>query len=144
MLVVKVTFEEFQPINPETLRTRTENELLFILYSLPPRTEWREWLTAELAHRQANRLSESLNLVEAAVLQVERAVKALTMSSEHLEGLTRRLRTLTWILIVLTALALITPIGIEIWHISHIPEVKVISLPPPPQTAPQTPSLLVP
>lgn len=111
-----VKIEDFQPINLQTIQTRTNDELLFMLYSLPASTEWKEWIAAELAHRQANRLSEALNDVENAILQVGLAVKDLTKSSERLENLTVRLKFLTWVLIVLTALAIITPIGIEVWR----------------------------
>ena len=134
-----MTLEDFQPLSPETLRTRPNEQLLSILYLLPAGTEWKEWVTAELAERQAGRLSESLGHVENAVFQVEQAVKSLTKSSEHLEGLTKRLEALTWVLIILTALSVVTPIGIEIWKAARE------APPPPPQhSAPQTPVPLVP
>ncbi len=107
--------EDFYPITPETLRTRTEEELLFILYALPQGSVWHPWVSGEFAHRQTERLHESLTQVENAVFQVGLAVKALTLSSEHLEGLTKRLKTLTWALIFITILAGAVPIGIEIW-----------------------------
>ena len=48
------------------------------------------------------------------LINIGNEAKRLADSSEELESLTKRLKTLTWVLIFLTALAAIVPIGIEI------------------------------
>jgi len=71
--------------------------------------------------------------VKQATRGVQKEVAILAASSEKLETLTIKLNNLTWTLIVLTALAVIlavvTPIGIEVWKAQH-------SETPSPQTAP--------
>ena len=45
-----------------------------------------------------------------------RLVKRLADSSVEMEQLTKKLNRLTCVLIVLTALAVLVPVGVEIWH----------------------------
>ena len=134
-----MNIESLFPINPATLRNRNEEELLQILASSSQDSAWPIWVNAELTRRQTERLSESLSHVENAVFQVERAVKSLTTSSEHLEGLTKRLKTLTWALIFITILAGAVPIGIEVWKAYHSEPLPHLQ-----ETSPQTPVPLMP
>jgi hypothetical protein len=73
-------------------------------------------------------------------------VKRLADSSEKMEQLTIRLKRLTWALIVLTAFAVLEPIGIEIWRAKRESNALVAPIvPQPPQpTAPQAPALPAP
>jgi hypothetical protein len=59
---------------------------------------------------------------------VHREVAILGASSTKLESLTVRLNTLTWILIFLTALALI-PVGKDLWKAYHESQTAPVSAP---------------
>lgn len=72
--------------------------------------------------------------------EIGKQTESLVTSSGRLEDLTKVLRNLTLALIVLTIAAAVVPVGIEVWHISHVPEVKVIALPPAAATAISGPS----
>jgi hypothetical protein len=78
--------------------------------------------------------------VRDATIGVKDEVGNLTASSETLENLTRKLIKLTNVLIILTILAGIIPMGIEIWHARQPekPVQVVVQLPQSPE--PQTPS----
>src|SRR5258708_37167659 len=57
------------------------------------------------------------------------ATKTLGTSSERLEGLTITLKTLTLVLVFLTIVAAIVPIGIEVWKAYHEPQTAPVSGP---------------
>jgi Na+-transporting methylmalonyl-CoA/oxaloacetate decarboxylase gamma subunit len=71
---------------------------------------------------------------------VRQEVAILASSSEKLERLTLRLNGLTWVLIILTFLAIAVPVGVEVWksYYVEVPELRIAL--PPPQTALQTPA----
>ena len=70
--------------------------------------------------------------------RLTKATQTLAASSDRLEKLTKKLKNLTWVLIVLTILATGVPIGIEIWKAKEVTPAKVVE--PLPQNAPQTPT----
>jgi hypothetical protein len=68
-----------------------------------------------IQHRLQTRLAELTGNLAEASTKIYEEVARLANSSEKLESLTKRLNRLTWVLIGLTALAVVTPIGIEAW-----------------------------
>lgn len=60
------------------------------------------WARGELARRQNERISELIG--------------SLISYSDRLERLTRTLKRLTVVLIVLTFFAVVVPIGVEVWN----------------------------
>ena len=59
------------------------------------------------------------NLIVKATSDSSEYLKVLASSSENLEKLTKRLNTLTWVLIILTFFAVVTPIAVEVWKAYH-------------------------
>src|SRR5262245_61760176 len=50
-LKTTVSINDFTPINPQTLRSRTEDELLFIMTAVGGGGSWDEWARTELSRR---------------------------------------------------------------------------------------------
>ena len=80
----------------------------------------------ELQHRsllaiaeQTEKLNSATEKLITETTHVQREVGLLTASQERLEGLTKTLRWLTWVLVALTFLATVVPIGIEVWKAYH-------------------------
>jgi hypothetical protein len=78
--------------SPKQMMDFTDSKLLWVRKARQG-TVWDVWAGAELERRRDERISE--------------LIKSLTCSSNRLEGLTKNLRTLTWVLIVLTSLAVV-------------------------------------
>jgi hypothetical protein len=105
--------------------------LLELLAKNPERTV-ADWITDELLRRHLGAISDETKKLVIATRDVERGVERLATSSNTLETLTRRLNRLTWALIVLTLLAVVTPLGIEVWKAHHEPQAAPASTPPKP------------
>jgi hypothetical protein len=93
------------------------------------------WARAEIERRNSMRLAELVTVLNQATDKVQSEVTDLTSSSTHLEDLTKTLRNLTWVLIVLTFVAAAVPIGIEVWkarHEAHVLPALPPTLPPQP------------
>lgn len=88
------------------------------------------WARAEIERRNSMRLAELVTVLNQATDKVQSEVTDLTTSSTHLEDLTKTLRNLTWVLIVLTFIAAAVPIGIEVWRAKHVE--PALPAPPPP------------
>ena len=80
----------------------------------------------ELQHRsllaiaeQTEKLNSATEKLITETTHVQREVGLLTASQERLEGLTKTLRWLTCVLVALTFLATVVPIGIEVWKAYH-------------------------
>ena len=151
-----MSFGNWADFTPENIRTYSEEKLLLAM-KLSAGNIYDAWARAELErrrslalqeatgemHRQVTLLAQSSTRLEhltTALVQEtatsNREIVVLTGSSHHLEHLTSRLNILSWVLIILTVLAVATPIGIEVWHVKHLPEVKIF--PPPPAPPPPT------
>ena len=86
--------------SPEQMKSFSEAKLLWVRKARQA-TVWDVWAGAELERRRDEHLSE--------------LVKSLSSSSDRLERLTKTLRNLTWVLIVLTFLAVLVPAGLDFW-----------------------------
>jgi hypothetical protein len=75
------------------------------------------------------RLLSASNALTDATNNVHQEIMLVKDSSRHLEKLTSTLRNLTWALILLTVLAAVVPIGIEIWKAYHEPQNVHVSAP---------------
>jgi hypothetical protein len=103
---------------------------------------------AVIESRFLTRIADETKLLDASIkaLGVINTLSAtevhrLADSSDKLERLTRTLRNLTWVLILLTVITAIIPIGIEIWKASSSGVPLIQFSPPPPRSAPQRPAL---
>lgn len=74
---------------------------------------------AILEERLLMRIGDLTQRQTFAIGNVETAISKLTSSSEELERLTIRLNYLTIVLVILTVIAVLTPFGVEAWHIYH-------------------------
>lgn len=126
-------------VTPESAKQATDEELLKAHTIAPLFAQQAAIIREELTSRRLREIGNLIETLRHATVNVGTQVSNLSASSDRLEGLTKRLNTLTWVLIALTLAAVVTPIGFEIWHLSHVPEVKIIALPPASQTLPQTP-----
>jgi hypothetical protein len=79
--------------------------------------------------RLATRIAEGTKAIAEITKASRTELTRLVDSSDRLEGLTKTLKHLTWVLIVLTVLAVVVPIGIEIWHAYHEPQTVPVSAP---------------
>ena len=137
---------------PEQLKKMTDEEVMHVI-----RTQGRPgWGLAqqaldELHYRFITKIqtsttnlvttSENLGLLISnmteATRDVHREVTILTQSSRHLERLTARLKGLTWVLIILTFVAVIVPVGLEIWKVYREAENARFMIETRPAQAPQ-------
>jgi hypothetical protein len=99
-----ISVGNWDEVTPEAMKLYSESKLLYAM-ELNRGGVHDQWARAELARRRDERISE--------------LISSLTSSSDRLEGLTRRLNRLTWVLIILTFLAVLVPIGLEIWNAYH-------------------------
>jgi hypothetical protein len=107
------------PPTPNNLRSRTHEQLLH-LHDVWANNQFKRVLVEEeINQRFLGRIGDLTERLIAAVNQVEGAVKDLVSSSDRLERLTVRLNFLTIVLVVLTVFAVLTPLGVEIWHFYH-------------------------
>jgi hypothetical protein len=113
-----MNINDFTPITPETIQQRTEPELRFIM-AVNQGGVWDNWAIAELARRQNDRLAQLINSLTDATNKVHQEVALLGSSSDRLEKLTKTLRNLTWVLIVVTVLLGAESVGIEVWKAYH-------------------------
>jgi hypothetical protein len=141
---------QFKVYSPGALRELNHDDLITLLNINPGLTE-QTWIRDELHRRHLGAIAdETKNLIVATNVlvseteKVHQEVAILAASSTRLETLTHKLKSLTWALILLSILAVGVPVAIEIWHISHIPEVKKVQPAHPQQAAPQTPNFPVP
>jgi hypothetical protein len=88
----------------------------------------------ELQRRYLGNIADETGKLIQATDRVHQEVAILTKSSERLEKLTKTLRNLTWVLIFLTVLAAVVPIGIETWKAYHenLPAPIVVQILPKP------------
>lgn len=86
----------------------------------------------ELQRRYLKDVGSQVERLVEATNHVHREVGLLADSSNKLEGLTVRLKNLTWVLIFLTFLAAAVPIGIEVWKAYHELQIKPVSAQPTP------------
>jgi hypothetical protein len=96
-----------------------------------------DWAKNELATRQMDQLEKRIKELDDSTNKVGQEVVILSSSSARLELLSRRLKNLTWTLIVLTLLAAAVPIGIEVWkarHESSAPQTTPLIEPPRPDS----------
>jgi hypothetical protein len=128
--------------------SKLSNETLFELLSGGVRRDQYELADHELHRRylqeigkqtailavSSHRLEELTTGLIDVTAKVHHEVGLLADSSDRLEKLTATLKSLTWALILLTVLAALVPIGIEIWHALHETPVPRAQ-----QTVPQTP-----
>jgi hypothetical protein len=138
MIAVEMTQEELQKTSPADLKKNTHEELLILLDHWKNNPNFFERIKEELAQRFLGRIGDLTEKQIEATNEVRAAVDRLTKSSDHLEGLTIRLNRLTWALIILTALGVAVPVGIEVWKAK-----REIDTPPPP-IVPQLPRPAVP
>jgi len=166
-----MNINDFTPITPESLLRRTDAELLFITGAGKANgVQWSEWASDELKRRQMRLLHEimlsltkSTNSVNENVIllakisldvgtvtdsllsatkDVHSEIQTLASSSGRLEGLTVKLKNLTWALIWLTVAVIASTIGIEVWHATRemsapVPPIVIQHvLPNAPQTRP--------
>jgi hypothetical protein len=110
--------QDYSPISPKTLRSRTREELLEIM-GLDPRGVFGDWAQNELAARQMDELEKRIKELDASTNKVHQEVAILSSSSDRLEGLTRTLKNLTWALILLALLTAAVPILVEEWKARH-------------------------
>ena len=131
----------YDPPTPNNLRTRTHEQLLELHNIWANNQFYRVLIEEELSQRFLGRIGDSTDRLITAVNDVEGAVKDLISSSDRLEKLTVRLNYLTIVLVALTILSVLTPLGVEVWHV-YRPEKEpapiLFQLPPP--TAPRTAS----
>ena len=120
---------DYGSITPETVRNLPNDDLLNLLDRGVERTI-ADWIRDELQRRHLCNIADQTKELIAATSQVHDEVSVLAHSSERLETLTRRLNRLTWVLIILTALAVIVPIGIEAWKVSREPQTAPATMPP--------------
>jgi hypothetical protein len=104
-------------MTPETLKTFPEAKLLSVMEGNAGGS-FDTWARAELARRRDERISELITSLTDATNKVHQEVAILSSSSDRLERLTKRLNGLTWVLIVLTSIAVVVPIGL-IWNAYH-------------------------
>jgi hypothetical protein len=81
------------------MRTFSENKLLFAMKENPDGA-FDTWARTELARERDERLSDLIKSLTDATKKVHQEVAILTSSYNRLEGLTRRLNGLTWVLIM--------------------------------------------
>jgi hypothetical protein len=122
------TIGDWSRITPRFMREYSE-EFLNYVSEQGGGTKYDTWAREEIARRQTVRLAELITVLNQATDRVQTEVTGLTTSSTHLEDLTKTLRNLTWVLIVLTFIAAALPVGVEIWKARHE---QVISPPPEP------------
>jgi hypothetical protein len=136
-----MTEEQLHKVSPADLRKNTHEELPILPDHWKMNANVFERIREELSQRFLGRIGDLTEKQIEATNEVRTAVDRLTISSDHLEGLTMRLNRLTWILIVLTALAVIVPVGIEIWKAKREIDARLppVVLQPPPHSASQTP-----
>ena len=91
-------------VSPEQMLSFSEAKLRWVQKASGGR-HYDVWAGAELARRRDEHLSE--------------LIKSLSSSSDRLERLTKTLRNLTWVLIVLTFLAVLVPAGLDFWKAYH-------------------------
>ena len=84
----------------------------------------RQFVEYYINAKLLEKLSQLTAELTAASEKTGTEVVVLTDSSKKLEHLTVRLKNLTWVLIALTALAVIIPIGIEVWKAYHEPSYR--------------------
>jgi hypothetical protein len=108
------TIGDYSELTPEKMRGYSE-EYLNRVSVYNGGGQYDTWARAEIARRQSVRLAELITALNQATEKVQTEVTDLTASSTKLEDLTKTLKNLTWVLIVLTFLAAAVPIGIEFW-----------------------------
>jgi|SRR5579872_47862 len=120
---------------PQKMKRWTE-EKIFFCQVMDGGGRYTKMAESELSRRRNNEVKNHIQALKEATEGVHQEVAYLLSSSKNLEALTNTLKKLTWALIALTIVGFIigigVPIGIESWHVNHVPEVKVIELPPPP------------
>ena len=137
---------------PEQLKKMTDEEVMHIIRT-QGRPGWGlpQQALDELHYRFITRIqtsttnlvttSENLGLLISSMTDttrdVHREVTILTQSSRHLERLTARLKGLTWVLIILTFVAVIVPVGLEIWKVYREAENARFMIETRPAQAPQ-------
>jgi hypothetical protein len=103
---------------PDKMRHWPEDKLLFVMRENRGGV-YDNWARSELARRQNEQLSNLIMRLNDATGKVADEVRALASSSDRLEALTKKLNFLTIVLVVLTVVAVATPIGIEIYHANN-------------------------
>jgi len=109
---------DWKEATPEAMKTFSEAKLLFVMKENAGGA-FDTWARAELARRRDERLSELISSLTDATNKVHQEVAILNSSSGKLEGLTRRLNGLTWVLIILTFFAVVVPAGLDFWKAYH-------------------------
>jgi hypothetical protein len=104
--------------SPEQMKSFTESKLLWVMRARQG-TSYDLWARAELERRGDDRLAGLITSLTDATNKVHQEVAILNSSSDRLEGLTRRLNRLTWVLIILTFLAVVVPAGLDFWKAYH-------------------------
>ena len=110
---------------PEELKAMTDEEVMQIIRTNPrPGLGLAQQALDELHYRFITRtqlattnLLKSPQTLGTLVADMTEATHRVKSSSENLERLTNKLKMLTWVLIILTALAALVPVGLEIWKV---------------------------
>jgi hypothetical protein len=118
-------------VNFDTVKSATDEELSYAM-TVPLSLPQNAILQEEIKRRSLEAMGRLTESLREATLQVGAKVTALTTSSERLETFTKRLIGLTWALILLTIVAAVVPIGIEVWHAYHEPQTVPVLAPPAP------------
>ena len=103
-----------KPISPSTLKDASHDQLFRILEENPNNPYYANLVRDELSQRFLGRIGDLTEKQIEATREVTDAVNKLDSSSDRLEALTAKLNKLTWVLIFLTALAVVVPVGIEV------------------------------
>jgi hypothetical protein len=115
-------FGDWSDATPDNMQSWPEDKLLCAI-TLDRGGVYSSRAQAALTRRQNERISVLLEhlgqitvKVSSEVKGLATEVKTLSSSSDRLEALTRRLNGLTIALVALTILAVIVPVGIEVYH----------------------------
>jgi hypothetical protein len=124
--------------SPRDLGQFSNPELLELLGMNPERTI-SDWIRDDLQRRLLVSITEETRQLTVATNNVRQEVATLATSSIKLEDLTSKLKTLTiWLMVF--AVIQIAIAAVQTWKMSQPERPVEVVPPPPPHSAPQTPS----
>jgi hypothetical protein len=99
-----------------------DDEVLLTKLDKTVGSNYREAIICILQRRHLMAVAHEVAKLREVSAKMHTEVGILANSSGKLEQLTERLNHLTWVLIILTVLAIASPIGIEVWKAYHEPQ----------------------
>ena len=108
-------FGDLSELKPKDLRDWPEDKLLCLM-GQNRGGAYDHWAQAESARRQNERTGQLIEILTTITDKVHYEIKSLASSSDRLEDLTKKLNALTKVLLAVTIVSVLVPIGIEIYH----------------------------